>query len=80
MAFLNEDGTWVTVVRAEESGGPLNVVGLPAGRYGVSFTGEDHKTRHSPAVSIASRQTFQIQLPGFGVATVYSVNDEGNRV
>jgi Glycosyl hydrolase family 30 beta sandwich domain len=79
VAFINRNGSWVTVVRARKSGGALAIAGLPANRYGVSFTGEDHEIEHWPAAAITSGQTLEVELPGPGVATAYNAQDEGDQ-
>ncbi len=71
VAFVNKDSTWAVVVRAKEAGGPLTFVGLPAGRYGLRFTGEDRKIEHWPPRLVETGLPLKVELPGPGVITVY---------
>jgi hypothetical protein len=71
VAFVHPDGRCVVVVRARRGGGPLTLDGLPAGRYGVVFTGDGQARRQLPRVRIAAGQRLEIDLPGAGLLTLY---------
>jgi hypothetical protein len=73
VAFVNPDGRLVAVIRAGKRGGALTLKGLPAGRYGMVFTGDDRATSQLPEVSIVAGQDFVTDLPGPGVLTVHGL-------
>jgi len=72
VAFINPNGAWAAIVRAKNAGGPLAIEGLPPGRYGVRYTGEDLEIQHWPEVTVEAGRPLVLELPGPGVVTVYS--------
>ena len=71
VAFINQGGSHVVVVRAEDGGGPLTINGLPAGRYGVRFVDPDNAASNLPDVRIAAGNALETRVPGPGTLAVY---------
>ena len=72
VAFINKDGKWVAVVRNTAGAGPIAIGGLPAGNYGVRFTGDNHQSQDLPAVTLSAGAWLTTNLPSSGTATVYA--------
>lgn len=70
LAFVNRDGGTVVVVKSDGPAG-LSVTGLPAGRYGATYTTDDEKGSALPAQTIAAGDTLRAHMPAAGVLTVH---------
>ena len=68
LAFLNRDGRYVVVVKAEAAGS-LAVSGLPAGRYSMSYTTEAGSSPETP-ITLAPGAPLQAAIPDRGVLTI----------
>jgi len=69
LAFVNTDGRYVLVVKAD-SAGTFTVKDLPPGKYGVSYT-----TAEGTGVTereVAKGATFSASIPAAGVITVFA--------
>jgi O-glycosyl hydrolase len=77
LAFINADGRFVVVVKAEAAS-EFAIVGLPAGTYGIKYTTGDGTTtvkeydKNLPDVMLAAGQDLQAAIPDQGVITVYA--------
>lgn len=71
LAFINADGRYVVVVKAEATGS-ISVEGLPAGNYGISYTTSNETDVNAPDVSINKDQVLTAKIPSAGVLTIYS--------
>jgi hypothetical protein len=70
VAFRNLDGTEVVVARVDKAG-TVNVVGVPAGSYGVRYTTDLETGRELPSVTLGAGQPLVATLPAPGVVTFY---------
>ena len=76
LAFINEDGNYVVVVKAA-AGGAFSVQGLPAGAYGIKFTTGDGKNQplqydvDLPDANISAGQNLIASIPAAGIITIY---------
>ena len=70
LAFVNADGTRVVVVKTD-AGGAFAVRGLPAGRYGITFTTAARSGVDAEDVTISEGQSVAAAIPAAGVATIY---------
>ncbi|HYN09272.1 MAG TPA: glycoside hydrolase family 30 beta sandwich domain-containing protein, partial [Vicinamibacterales bacterium] len=70
VAFLNTDGKYVVVVKAEGTGS-FSVSGLPAGTYGVFYTTASQYNVNLSNVTISAGQALSTSMPGVGVITIY---------
>ena len=70
LAFINVDGGYVTVIKAE-AGGPCVVEGLPPGTYSISYTTPAEFDVHLPDVTLAAGEGLTASIPQPGVLTVY---------
>ena len=68
VAFINADGTYVTVVKGS---GDFTIDGLPAGVYGRFYSTASAFNVQLPDLQIAPGQLLSASLPGDGVLTVY---------
>ncbi len=69
VAFINDDGKYVVVVKASH-GGTVSVRGIPGGRYGVSWAtaaGADS----TDDVQISSGGTLDAAIPAAGALTIF---------
>ncbi|MEX2048830.1 MAG: hypothetical protein WEB90_04570 [Gemmatimonadota bacterium] len=71
VAFENADGTFVVVIRARR-GGDVRVTGLPAGRYGVTYTSGSEFLVDAGEHSVAEDGVLALRLPE-GVGTLFSL-------
>lgn len=69
-AFINPDGGIVAVVRTREAR-DVEVRGLPAGDYSVSWTTEDPDSAIPSDTTVAADGAVRAHIPGAGVLTVY---------
>ncbi|MGI9079036.1 MAG: hypothetical protein ACR2G6_17160 [Gemmatimonadaceae bacterium] len=69
LAFVNADGRYVLVVKADE-GGPFKVRNLPPGVYGISYTTAD--TSHVTEHAVAAGAILSASIPSAGVITVFA--------
>jgi len=73
IAFRNEDGGHVVVVRVKAPrGGDIEIAGLPAGRYGITFVTGDTVTGAHADVTLAGSAPLATTIPGAGVLTVFA--------
>jgi hypothetical protein len=73
VAFINQDGSNVVVVKAAASGS-FSVKGLPAGTYGIKYTTSGAFDVDLPNVTIGLGEEVTTNIPAAGVLTVYSLN------
>jgi hypothetical protein len=73
LAFINNDGNYVVVVKADR-GGSISIQGLPADKYGIKYTTNDEYDVDLPDVTIGSGQKVKARIPEKGVITVYGKN------
>jgi hypothetical protein len=71
VAFVNEGGGQVVVVKAE-AGGAFEVHGLPAGTYGITFATIAEPEGKLRDVTVAAGGPLRASIPGRGVATVFA--------
>lgn len=71
VAFINANGKYVVVVKAT-SGGSFNVVGLPAGSYGIKYTTGSQYDFNFPDQTIGSSGIVTTNIPDVGVITIYA--------
>ncbi|MFQ6060733.1 MAG: hypothetical protein ACE5KV_05490, partial [Thermoplasmata archaeon] len=73
LAFVNVDGGYVTVVKAN-AGGSFSIQGLPAGFYRVKYTTYSQYDVDLPGVFIGDGETVNATIPDVGVITIYNVS------
>ena len=79
LPFENANGKWVVPIRCVGSG-DIDVVGLPAGTYGIRYTlgnGTSAPSSYDQALSnqtISAGQDVSFTMPGAGVVTVFDVD------
>jgi Bacterial Ig domain len=71
VAFINTNGKYVVVVNAA-NGGSFNVLGLPAGTYGIKYTTANQYNIDLPDVNLTAGQLLTTNIPTSGVITVYA--------
>lgn len=71
IAFVNEDGGHIVVVNAD-SGGAIEIAGLPAGTYGRKYTTSVEYDVDLTDVVIADGESVDATIPQAGVLTVYT--------
>ncbi len=77
LAFINTDGKYVVVIKAE-TGGPFSIQGLPSGVYGIKYTtGDGSNTPTAYDVDLADQtlsagQILNTDIPAAGVITIYA--------
>jgi len=69
VAFVNKDGSYVTVIKAE-SAGDLLITNLPAGVYRIFYTTAGEFDVQRPNVTLAAGQTLNTHIPDIGVITI----------
>lgn len=70
VAFVNPNGKYTVVVKAN-SGKEFNVVGLPAGLYGIKYTTSSQYNVDLPDVNVTPGGVLTTSIPASGVITVY---------
>lgn len=70
VAFINTDGKYVVVVKADQAGG-MTIRGLSAGLYGIKYTTSSQYNIDLPDVTVGSGQSITTSIPATGVITVY---------
>jgi hypothetical protein len=72
VAFVNDDGGHVVVVNTDASGA-IVVNGLPAARYGITYTtaADDHKAL--PEQTLGTGGSIIVSMPAAGVMTIYEI-------
>jgi hypothetical protein len=70
LAFINTNGNYVVVVKAT-TGGTFNILGLPAGTYGIKYTTASQYDVDLPDAVINAGQSLTTSIPTVGVLTVY---------
>jgi hypothetical protein len=73
LPFQNANGTYVVPIKCT-TGGTINVVGLPAGTYGIKYTTASAYNVDLPNQTISNGQYITFTMPAAGVVTVYNVN------
>lgn len=73
LPFQNANGTFVVPIKCT-TGGTINVVGLPAGTYGIKYTTASAYNVDLPNKTIADGQYVAFSMPAAGVVTVYNIN------
>lgn len=76
LAWYNTDSTHVVVVKAN-TGGSVNITGLPSGSYGIFYTTGSEYNRHRTNQTIAFGQILSTSIPSAGVITIYAITGGG---
>jgi hypothetical protein len=71
LAFINTDGKYVVIVKAE-TGGFFFIQGLPAGSYGIKYTTHSQYDVDAAGTTISAGQVLNTSIPEKGVITIYS--------
>ncbi len=71
LAFINTDGKYVVVVKAD-AGGSFSIRGLPAGTYGIKYTTSREYDVDLPDITIGGGEALTTSIPMSGVLTVYA--------
>jgi hypothetical protein len=71
VAFINTNGKYVAVVKTT-AGGSFNVVGLPAGTYGIKYAAGSRYDFDLPDQTIGSGGIVTTNIPDAGVITIYA--------
>jgi len=71
LAFINANGKYVVVVKAT-AGQSFNIVGMPAGTYGIKYTTSSQYDFNLPDQSIGSGGVVTTNIPAAGVITIYA--------
>jgi hypothetical protein len=71
VAFINADGRYVVVVTAT-TGAAFNVAGLPAGRYGITYTTAAAFDVELQDVDLSSGESLPASIPAAGVVTIHA--------
>lgn len=77
VAFVNETGGFVVVVRAKRAGGALTVRGLGPGRYGLRFVGNDRTVRDLGTARVARGQALVTSIPAAGALAIHALGVDG---
>ena len=72
VAFVNADGRYVVVVNAA-SDGRIIVNGLPAARYGITYTTSSAYDVALPDVTLGTGGSIMASMPAAGVMTIYEI-------
>jgi hypothetical protein len=75
VAFINRDGKYVVVVKANEAGSLL-IQGLPPGTYGIKYTTANQYDIDQPDATVSTGQTLSASIPQPGVITIYAKASE----
>lgn len=78
LAFINKNGNYVVVVKADAPG-TVSVQNLPAGTYGISYTTAKETDVNAPDVTIKDGETLNAAIPSVGVLTVYAKNSASTK-
>lgn len=73
LAFINQDGGYVVVVKCNV-GGAFSIGSLPGGTYGISYTTAGQFGVELPDPTIRSGQALQASILAAGVLTVYAMS------
>ena len=71
LAFINADGRYVLVVKADVSG-TVSVQGLPSGIYSISYTTAQQADVKLPDISLENDNALNAAIPSAGVITIYA--------
>jgi hypothetical protein len=74
LAFINTNGTYVIVVKAE-IGGAFGIRGLPEGTYGIKYTTGHQDDVDLTDVTLRAGQELETAIPEKGVITIYTLTD-----
>ncbi len=74
-AFINADGKYVLVVKAEVPG-TISVQGLLPAVYGASYTTNEETDINLPDIVLKKNETLTAKIPSPGVITVFAKNTE----
>jgi hypothetical protein len=72
VAFINEDGGFVVVVRVTAAGS-FSIHGLPAGTYGINYSSATEFNSSLAGQTLASGEPLTTSMPANGALTVYSL-------
>lgn len=70
LAFINSNGGYVVVVKAD-SGGTFSINGLPPANYGIKYTTSDEYDKDLLNKSIGKGHALTTAIPAAGVITIY---------
>jgi hypothetical protein len=70
LAFVNPGGFYTVVVKASAASS-FAIEGLPAGRYGITYTTEARSNVGVPDVDVAAGGLLNTAIPAAGVITIY---------
>lgn len=76
IAFIDEDGQFVIVLKADAAGS-FSVQGLPAGTYGLIYTTALSTAVRLPDVTLAAGAPLNASIPSGGVMTIYAIPEPG---
>jgi fibronectin type 3 domain-containing protein len=79
VSFINTDGGYVVVIKAA-IGGTFDVIGLPAGTYGIKYTTSTSYDVDLADIVLSDGQTLSTFIPQAGVLTVYAKNQPQTKV
>jgi hypothetical protein len=71
LAFINENGKYVVVVKADANGS-FTVEGLPAGQYGITYTTAAESLVAANDVTLAQGYHLSATIPAKGVITIFA--------
>ncbi len=72
VAFINPDDSHVVVVKADSSG-TIILNGLPAARFGITYTTSSNYDVSLPDVTLGTGGSIMATIPAAGVMTVYEI-------
>jgi hypothetical protein len=72
LAFVNSDGRYVVVIKANTAGGIL-VEGLATGTYGIKYTTSGQYDIDLPTQQVTSGVPLQTSIPAAGVMTIHQI-------
>lgn len=79
LAFINKNGGYVVVVKANKAGS-FDVTGLPGGGYGIKYTTGSSYNIDLKDVVLSAGQALHTEMPASGVLTIYSKPNAGQTV
>ncbi len=72
LAFINQDGSYVVVVKADAAG-TFTIKGLPAGTFGIKYTTSSEYDIDLADVSIGPGEDVVTNIPAAGVLTLHTI-------
>ncbi|RMF61393.1 MAG: T9SS C-terminal target domain-containing protein [Calditrichaeota bacterium] len=79
LAFINPDGNYVVVVKAN-GGGSFTVTGLPEGTYSIKYTTQNEYNVDLPDITISNGESLTTNIPHKGVITIYKRTNSPNAI